>query len=68
MMTYREAKLRCQANRCTLKRTVDGEVRVTHTMWRKDHEARSYYTDDLEDAALTSAALDAWVRKNDDHR
>lgn len=57
MMTFAEAKLRCAANNCAMKRTSSGDYRVVHIGWRGDIEAKAYYTDDLEDAALTARAI-----------
>lgn len=57
MMTFREARERCAVNNCSLRRTGWGDYRVTHRTWRDRIEERAYYTDDLEDAALTSAKL-----------
>lgn len=64
MMTLREARQRCQQNNCTIKDTGWGDYRVVHTAWRGNIEAKAYYSDDLEDCALTSGALNAEVIRN----
>jgi hypothetical protein len=58
-MTFKEARQRCAVNNCSLQRTDHGEYRVSPRgrMSAKEREDRTYYTDDLEDAALTSATL-----------
>lgn len=58
-MRFAEAVQRASHNGCYLKR-VGGttEVRVGKFAWsRAEREAKEYFTDDLEDAALTSAQL-----------
>ena len=66
MMTMREARQRCEVNNCRISKTAYGDYRVTHTGWRTRVEDKAYYSDDLEDCALTSAALNAhYVRFGD---
>jgi hypothetical protein len=59
MMTVREAMQRCELNRVRIKRTGYGtEWLVTLVEWtRKQIDEAGYYTDDLEDAVLTGAAM-----------
>lgn len=59
MMNRREANQRCEVNAARLTWLNDSqEYRVTLNEWRgKEVEAKAYYTDDLEDAVLTAAAM-----------
>ena len=59
MMTSREANQRAAVNNCSIRRITDtGEYMVYHNDWtRKQREARAYFTDDLEDAALTTGKM-----------
>ena len=54
-MTVREAKQRCQINRMTLRNTGHGDWQVNFA--EANSEATAYYTDCLEDAVLTGAAM-----------
>ena len=59
MMTRREADQRAALNNCTIRRVPgETEYEVYHNKWtRKQREARAYFTDDLEDAALTTGTM-----------
>ena len=57
-MTMREAQQRASQHGGYIKRTSAGDFRVGKHEWtRKEREAREYFTDDLEDAALTVGRL-----------
>lgn len=56
-MSFSEARRRCAFNNCDIVRTEYGDYRVTNRAWKRKIEDRAYYTDDLEDAVLTSARL-----------
>ena len=57
MLTATEARQRCNINGVRLERW-QREYRVTLNEWRGDDAKRkAYYTDDLEDAVLTGAAM-----------
>jgi hypothetical protein len=66
MMTFREAKQRCDVNHCNIRKTEYGDYRVVHRGWRTRIEAKAYYSDDLEDCALTSGALNAHYARHGD--
>ncbi len=58
MMTYREAKQRCEVNGCILRNTGFGDYEVFRKDWTSSQrKKRSYFTNDLDDAALTSAIM-----------
>jgi hypothetical protein len=54
-MTVREAKQRMAINNMTLRNTGHGDWRVNFVEATDDKSA--YFTDDLEDAVLTGAAM-----------
>lgn len=59
MLTKREAQERNRINNVRMQ-LFDGEYRVTLMEWPvndKRTERAAYYTDDLEDAVLTGAAM-----------
>jgi hypothetical protein len=61
MMTLREARQRASINgaRITFNRDI-GEYRVTLNEWpiyASSTEDKAYYTDDIDDAVLTSGAM-----------
>lgn len=58
MITMREARLRLAVNNMRIV-CRDGEYRVSYAelMGGDRDEASAYYTDDLEDAVLTGAAM-----------
>lgn len=63
-MTEREARQRCATNDCQLYKR-DGEyIVVPNWLQGEAQERATYYTDDAEDAALTSGAMykhyDTW--------
>ena len=62
MMTRREAQQRASMHGARIVPTGHGDYRVTLDAWSgkysaKKIEAMAYYTDDLEDAALTCGKL-----------
>lgn len=59
MMTQREARQRCAVHGARLTKCHDtGEYVVTLDDWtRKERDKFAYFTDDLEDAALTAGKL-----------
>ncbi len=59
MMTRREANQRAAQNNCTIRWLASTqEYEVYHNDWtRKQREARAYFTDDLEDAVLTTGKM-----------
>ncbi|MCY1708349.1 hypothetical protein [Pannonibacter sp. SL95] len=66
-MTFNEARNRCSVNGCSLQKTTYGEYKVTPRdggMTNKEREAASYYTDDLEDAALTSGRIRSDLKRS----
>lgn len=65
-MTMREARQRCLYNNCRIQNTGYGDYRVVHMGWTKRIEDKAYYSDDLEDCALTSSALNAHYIKHGD--
>lgn len=56
MITMREAKQRLALNGMSFRKTEAGDFRVAFAEVR-DNEPSAYYTDDLEDAVLTGAAM-----------
>lgn len=58
-MTRREANQRAAVNNCTIYGpSEDNEYEVVHNSWtRRQREKRAYFTDDLEDAALTTGTM-----------
>lgn len=56
MVTMREAKQRLALNGMSFRKTEYGDFRVAFAEVR-DNEASAYYTDDIEDAVLTGAAM-----------
>lgn len=57
MLTQREARQRCAVNRMRFSR-VEREFRVSFPEDTGNrNEATAYYTDDLDDAVLTAAAM-----------
>ena len=54
-MTVREARQRMALNRMTMRNTGHGDYRVNFA--EANSEATAYYTDCLEDAVLTGAAM-----------
>lgn len=54
-MTVREAKQRMSFNRMSMRNTGHGDWRVNFI--EANSEATAYYTDCLEDAVLTGAAM-----------
>lgn len=58
MLTLREAKQRAAILHGQIYKTAAGDFRVTLNEWtRKEREAMSYFTDDIEDAVLTLGSL-----------
>lgn len=58
MMTQYEARQRCAANNMAIRFTRTGEARISFPeLTGVRNEATAYYTDDLEDAALTAGAM-----------
>jgi hypothetical protein len=58
MLTIREARTRCAVNAMRLQRTDCGEFRVSFAeLTGAAAEPSAYYTDDLDDAVMTAAAM-----------
>ncbi len=59
MMTRSEARQRAALNNCSIVWNGEyQEYRVYHNAWtRKQREERTYFTDDLEDAVLTTGKM-----------
>ena len=60
MMTYREARQRLELSHMRIDRVQDSdpqEYRISFMEATHRDEKSAYYTDDLEDAALTGAAM-----------
>ena len=60
-MTFKEARQRAELHNASIYKTSWGDYRVLLNEWQKLNPKRreelTYYTDDIEDAALTAGAM-----------
>lgn len=65
-MTLREAKQRAELYNAQIHKTQAGDLRCTLNEWtRKEREKYEYFTNDLDDAVITIAAMRKAQNKKD---